>query len=889
MSRARRSRYSRGRLARLVAAVAILAIPVGFGLQSAGAAVSGPQARAVATPPSRTTCKTAGGATTCTGTYGGDRAYNPKTGTMLAASPTVTVSPTTGLVNQVVHVSWTNFTPTYLLATHLPNPRFGDLYHVAIYECRGTNPQSPVGDGISLSSKDCYDLQNTSQSNTTAGAANGVITYTLQDGTGEADVLLEAGPVNTFLNCSNRSPCSLAVVPNWGGQQPTSGAGVNCANHSHDYVTVAINPYASDTYIGAPCSWADRIVVPLSFSKTPSDCPAGAPAFQSDGSPMLEAAMAQWQIGLCGGRSGLSLGYNSESDYLARQFFLSGTGALSAGVDMALVTQPATAPDSQGASPSARRFTYAPLANSGIAIAYYFDSPKTGKPATNLVLNARLVAKLLTESYSLFYDCTQPPPFGQPKPPNPSSTCDPAVAHNPNTIFDDPEFLALNGGDTLSNRLNFPLDTFGASLWGTFLPIVVSGTSDMTHELTRWVESDPAARAFLQGQAETWTTNWTGKPITMAVNKNYRGFAYPVDSFTPLDQGWSTGESKAPGNITGTMQESWNPVVDIDTVATDLATFGPTSHTPIGMCLQANNCPIGTPDSGYGNPKVPGQPIGQRVLMGVVSQNQAVADAFPTARLVNAAGQPVAPGSGSISAAVSQMTTNPDKITQQANYSGRNPNAYPLAMVDYAMVPTCHLAASAASAMSTFLAATASTGQRPGTGPGQLSPGYAPLDSHQHAQLLAAAKAVKAQSPCSSSGGHHGSPGGGSPAGGSPAGGSPAGNSPSGTSPSGTSPAGTSPSGKSPSHGTHPGTTSKPGSKTPSARTAGYGVKDPNSAGFGRFVLPILLIVGGILGLGGPGAYLVSVTGGWPALQRRLGKLPHRLGGFLLGPTPRRR
>src|SRR5258708_38857699 len=74
MSHARRGRYGRGRLARLVAAVAILAIPAGVGLQSAGAAVFGPQARVATTPASHTTCRTAGGATTCTGTYGGDRA-----------------------------------------------------------------------------------------------------------------------------------------------------------------------------------------------------------------------------------------------------------------------------------------------------------------------------------------------------------------------------------------------------------------------------------------------------------------------------------------------------------------------------------------------------------------------------------------------------------------------------------------------------------------------------------------------------------------------------------------------------------------------------------------------------------------------------------------------
>src|SRR5258707_9729371 len=112
------------------------------------------------------------------------------------------------------------------------------------------------------------------------------------------------------------------------------------------------------------------------------------------------------------------------------------------------------------------------------------------------------------------------------------------------------------------------------------------------------------------------------------------------------------------------------------------------------------------------------------------------------------------------------------------------------------MVPTCNLAASAPSAMSPFLTAAASAGQRPGTGPGQLSPGYVPLDSHQHAQLLSAAKAVKAQCP-SSTRGHPGSPGGSGGHPGSPGGTTPGGTSPSGTSPSGTSPTGTSPTGTS--------------------------------------------------------------------------------------------
>src|SRR5260370_28064987 len=102
-------------------------------------------------------------------------------------------------------------------------------------------------------------------------------------------MLVEAGPANSFLHCDVNSPCSLAVVPNWGGEQPGTGVGGNFANHSFDTVPAPGQTagFADDTYIGRPCSWADRIRVPLSFSKTPSDCAANAPAIPSAGSPLL--------------------------------------------------------------------------------------------------------------------------------------------------------------------------------------------------------------------------------------------------------------------------------------------------------------------------------------------------------------------------------------------------------------------------------------------------------------------------------------------------------------------------------------------------------------------------------------------------------------------------
>ncbi len=72
-----------------------------------------------------------------------------------------------------------------------------------------------------------------------------------------------------------------------------------------------------------------------------------------------------------------------------------------------------------------RGVVYAPLSITGLVVAFQIDDAN-GKPVTNLRLNPRLVAKLITASYR--------------------SGGDPAVIDNPVNLFRDPEFLELNPG-----------------------------------------------------------------------------------------------------------------------------------------------------------------------------------------------------------------------------------------------------------------------------------------------------------------------------------------------------------------------------------------------------------------------------------------------------------
>ena len=812
----------------LSALVLTLFVLAGIGLVPGVASADDPP------PAPVTVCTPSGAGTTCTGTYGGDTAWDPNaqnpdgsTGAQTGIKPVVTVDQTQNLTNQMVKVTWSHFTPS----TNNIGVGFSTgntMYAVGLFECRGKDPQ--IGEttnfgGVPAPGSDCYSVYD--QKFATAGVVNAVESFTepnpngTADGNGSADFQVETAQENSFLGCDDANPCSLVVVPNWGGDGNVVGDGP-CSQHDEDPPPPFGDSTALDSHIGAPCTWADRIVVPLSFAPTPKQfCPPANYEFAAEGAPSLEHALDQWRPAWCvAQQQPLSFDYDSGVDeYKARSDFLNGGGALTSAADVALVNQPASA-DQQGATQ--QQFTYAPVANSAISIVFYVDDQKTGEQLANFTLDARLVAKLLTQSYALEYGICA---LGQT---TQSANCDPAVAGNPLDIFHDPEFRQLNpqydDGD-------FEVVTqFGVS--PTFLPIVLAGNSDMTYAVTRWLESDPDAHAFLDGQPDPWG---------MHVNTYYKSIGYPVQQFLPQDPGWT---NPPPATPTQSMQLTWNPVTGLDNVVHMLADN--TSSALTNILLQCSDPGwIGGPCKGNVTyPNVGVQPLGQRELFAIVDQGSAAAFRFPTAKLVNPAGNAVAPTTTSMTDALNSMATNPDKITQFQDYGTTAANAYPLTTVDYAMVPTCNQPPAKAQAIAQFLTNVATTAQTYGTDPGQLPPfgGYLALSDAQKAQTQQAAGAVGAQSCTSpppdttidgatpnSSGGTAGGGAGGanSAAGGAPPGGA--------TTPSG-----------------------KPGNGA--SGSVPVGLKALDTGGFAGLVLPLALSLVGLLLIAGLGAYLLTAT-----------------------------
>ncbi len=595
--------------------------------------------------------------------------YDKATGRKFSQPSYVTVSQVTDLTNQVVEVSWRGFTPSSDLAY---NPA-GTDYPVMVAECKGTHPTQW---------SQCFGANNSGVAGAFSayGPMNTAYAATNPDTTGATPIQLLTAEENSFLGCNARHPCSLVIVPSQGGN--IFDTPVNCNDHSQDANLTDLGSFAFNSTDGR-CSWRDRIVVPLRFARTPTDCPVRSPDFSVIGSPMLARAMNSWQTALCASSVPISIQYDSaQNEPLAREDFANGTD------NVALTTLPVS-----GAS-SAKPFAYAPVAVSAESVAFWIDNPITGLPLTHLKLDPRLVAKLLTQSYNFENEACSGRAMAR------RGICDNAVDNEPGSLFADQEFEQLN--------------PHVASVGDGFqIPTVLAGESDMTWELTSWIAANKDAKAFVDGTFDRWGTH---------VNTDYLNMQIPTSTLTSMDPFSPVAHRYDPvyplSQVAQYQVDNWYPATDWQ-------------QDPQGNYDRLT-------------PEVPGQ----RALFAILDEADAAAFELPVASLENAAGRYVAPGSSTMAAALSDMSTASNHITRQLNFgngSKKVRNAYPLTMVIYAMVPTGGISKPKAAKIAQWLEFVANQGQRPGYSPGQLPPGYLPLTNAMRAETLKAASEVRNQ------------------------------------------------------------------------------------------------------------------------------------------------
>jgi hypothetical protein len=534
---------------------------------------------------------------------------------------------------------------------------------------------------------DVGDFFNTQTSNEVSAVRTG------QDGTGSVAFETQTSLEAPHLGCgaavegsSSPRSCWLVIVPR--GQSNADGT------------SAAID--ASGRLGGSPLTttnWANRLVVKLDFQPVALSCPLGNAERRIVGSEVLSEAFTSWQPALCTGTT--TFGFSQIGDSEARTQIVSD---VSGGSKMGFFADPLS-PESAGDS----TIVYAPIAQSAIVVAYSIDFDlistaanfaSNGTEATTLTLSPRLIAKLLTQSYR----------FDVPGGGNGS----PILIANPRSILSDPDFLSLNPAFAGFTSLSAPDGL-----------MVALGSSDVNAHVWNWLRGDPLAKSFLAGEPDDWG---------MTINPQYKALALDstttTDSFPKADLVTyrATPDIPAPGFGTLDMRPYMNDM-----------------HEAAYRTLRADANVKTTWDAFRAPPTfVSGgaQMPGHRFSLAVTDSASAARYGLRTAKLINGAGQAVAPTPAAILAGIATMKDSAVAGVKIMDPAARVTGAYPLTMMTYAGVNVCAATPAELADYSKLLTFAAGRGQVSGDAKGQLPRGYVPLDAAASAQILASVATV---------------------------------------------------------------------------------------------------------------------------------------------------
>ncbi len=539
--------------------------------------------------------------------------------------------------------------------------------------------------------------------------SNETFGVTATNGTGSAEFDVFTTAENTTLGCSDTVTCSLVAVPIMGvscdaavlGTSPTSAELADLADceDSGAYApgsSATPQQYEDGAQLAvtgslwwSPSNWRNRITVPLSFAPAANVCSIvnGKPVVDVYGSTLMLQATDQWEPSFCSGTTDkFSFVHVASPEPEARSLVAAGSA------DAAF-----TSYDQTGGY--GRPVVNAPVAMTGFTISYAI-SGSNGAPVTTLKLTPLLLAKLLTESYLATAG------YG-----------DPALKNNPLNITTDPEFTALNP-DVAQNPYGF-----GPAFAESEL-ISLSSNSDVIEALTTYISETPAARAFLDGTPDTSVPG-----EDMVVNPAYKGISLPVNQWPLLSTYESTAFDNGPGDA-ACLANSPEPFYSL--IAAPLANLEDVSEA---MQFQEPNSTVTCVSNAQQsvNSMVAGsrQQAGNYFMLGITPLADDQRYNLQAAALQTTSGTFVVPSNASLAAVASLLkpdnTTETWPIPYSAFGTAAGASGYPGTMVIYAAVPTSGLSPTEAADYASLLEFAVSTGQTPGTGVGQLPPGYLPL------------------------------------------------------------------------------------------------------------------------------------------------------------------
>ena len=554
---------------------------------------------------------------------------------------------------------------------------------------------------------------------TLAMPTNETFAATQLDGHGTAKFVIWDSGDNASLGCSNSVPCSLVAVPIMGISCDVTAAGLPAADQPAPGAQAA----AAQTYCAAAgkfapgqqvvpsggedlavsgglwwsaSNWRNRITVPLAFAPPTNACDIVNSKAPTDlyGSELLTQATTQWAPYFCLSSHLFPLKHVHTGEPEAKSLLNAGN------VEAALASEPP-------ATPFSRPVVTAPVSVSGFAITYTIDGAD-GLPYPSLRLTARLLAKLMTESYPAVQAI---------------KTGYAALSGNPLNVSLDPEFIALNPGITQG---------VGASAAASAL-LSLASDSDVIYALTSYINADPEARAWLNGTPDPWG---------MTVNPNYKGISLPVISWPLLDS-YEPLSIYQPG-LNDCLYN--NPVPYLPLVAAPMSRMGDITLA-MQFAIGASQTVCSQTDQGTGQKLVPigRESPGFRFMIAVtpiadalryqinVASLQTYVNPTSPAKFTSGDGRTfVTPSDASLLAAAKLLSPDAASSSWPVPYNMilSDPNAasaYPGTMVVYADIPTSGLPRVDAAHLATFLTFAAGPGQQPGLGFGQLPPGYLPV------------------------------------------------------------------------------------------------------------------------------------------------------------------
>ncbi|HJQ06257.1 MAG TPA: hypothetical protein VJ872_12470 [Nocardioides sp.] len=536
------------------------------------------------------------------------------------------------------------------------------------------------------------------------------VTYatTAADGTGQYIVNLQSALTAPYLGCGDPrytaqgKSCWLVVVPR--GEYNVNGTDATTAYQNGD----TSSPYTAGSPLSASV-WQDRIQIPLSFTPTGSNCNLSKTGVETAGTDLFTMAFSSWQAALCkSDGSGPLFTYAAIGDPPAR------TAVTAGSPNMDFVASPVDPAQTNGAT-----LAYAPVTTSSLVFSYLIDKnyssnatpaekATNGTLVTNLRLDPRLVAKMLTQSYR-----NDTPGDGR-------GTGATVPAGNPDSVIHDPEFLQLNP----SFKNFFP----NSAPEGLIVPF---GDSDAAATVFAWLRADTAARNFLAGKADPW-----GMRINAAYKSLDLGTDTTIDSFPKADPSqFQAGDAPPPGYGTIDMLPYASSFAD-SAVRTVLANAGNRTF--------------------WDNTKTPPQYVakgaaqpGTRFEIGLTTSQSAALYGLPVAWLVDDAQDDsagVAPTVGAMQTQIAGASV-PSAVTGVSTVDATAPvdGGYPLTLRTYAVVNVCSSSLSQLSGYASFLDYAAGAGQTSGNDQGELPAGYAPLSTADRKQAKAVATQLRSE------------------------------------------------------------------------------------------------------------------------------------------------